>query len=61
MFALVSSDKIQLRPGGVIRFPATWQEYQKLAQQRGDDSIPRIKYRDGEVFVKRTYCHRSKA
>jgi len=51
MFALVSLDNIQLRPGGIVRFPANWQEYQKLAQQRGDGSIPRIKYRDGEVLL----------
>lgn len=31
--------------------PATWQDYQNLCQQRGDGSIPRIKYRDGEVLL----------
>lgn len=51
MFALVSPDKIQLPPGAVVRLPATWQEYEKLCQQRGDGSIPRIKYRDGEVLL----------
>ncbi|BAY10956.1 Uma2 family endonuclease [Calothrix sp. NIES-2098] len=51
MFALVSLEKIQLPSGSVVRLPATWQEYQILCQQRGDGSIPRIKYRDGEVLL----------
>lgn len=48
---VVSPNKIQLRAGAVLRLPATWQEYQKLCQQRGDGSIPRIKYRSGEILL----------
>ncbi len=51
MYALVSSEKIQLPAGAVVRLPATWQDYQALCRQRGDGSIPRIKYRDGEVLL----------
>ncbi|BAY41214.1 hypothetical protein NIES2111_56100 (plasmid) [Nostoc sp. NIES-2111] len=51
MFALVSPDKTELPPGAVVRLPASWQEYQHLCNQRGDGSIPRIKYRDGEVLL----------
>ncbi len=51
MYALVSPEKIQLPPGAVVRLPATWQDYQTLYQQRGDGSIPRLKYRDGEVLL----------
>ncbi|BAZ31342.1 hypothetical protein NIES4074_38140 [Cylindrospermum sp. NIES-4074] len=51
MFALVSPEKIQLPVGAVVRLPATWQNYQKLCQQRGDRSIPRIKYHCGEVLL----------
>ena len=51
MFALVSPEKIQLPPGSVVRLPATWDEYQSLSQQRGKGSIPRLKYRDGEVIL----------
>jgi Uma2 family endonuclease len=51
MFALVSPEKIQLPVGAVVRLPATWQEYQSLCEQRGDGSIPRLKYRDGEVLL----------
>lgn len=51
MFALVSPNKTQLPAGAVVRLPATWQEYQALCQQRGDGSIPRIKYRSGEILL----------
>ena len=51
MFALVSPEKIQLPPGSVVRLPATWQEYQSLYDRRGDGSIPRLKYRNGEVLL----------
>jgi Uma2 family endonuclease len=51
MFALVSPEKIQLPVGAVVRLPATWQDYQTLCQQRGDRSIPRIKYHSGEVLL----------
>jgi Uma2 family endonuclease len=51
MFALVSLEKIQLPPGSVVRLLASWEEYENLCQQRGDGSIPRIKYRDGEVLL----------
>lgn len=51
MFALVSPEKIQLPAGSVVRLPATWQEYQTLRDRRGDGSIPRLKYRNGEVLL----------
>jgi len=51
MFALVSPNKIQLPAGAVVRLPATWQEYQALCQQRGDGSLPRIKYHSGEILL----------
>ena len=51
MFALISPEKIHLPAGAVVRLPATWQEYQTLCQQRGDASMPRMKYRTGEVLL----------
>jgi Uma2 family endonuclease len=48
---IISAEKLQVPAGAVLRIPATWQEYQQLAQQRGDGSIPRIKYRRGEVLL----------
>jgi Uma2 family endonuclease len=51
MFALVSPEKTHLPPGSVVRLPATWKEYQTVSQQRGDGSIPRLKYRYGELLL----------
>ncbi len=51
MFTLISPEKTQLPAGSVVRIPATWQEYQQLCDQRGDGSIPRLKYRNGEVLL----------
>lgn len=51
MFALVSPERIQLPPGAVVRLPATWQDYQLLSQQRGDNAVPHIKYRTGKVLL----------
>jgi Uma2 family endonuclease len=51
MFALVSPERIQLPPGAVVRLPATWQDYQSLCEHRGSGSVPRIKYRDGDVLL----------
>jgi len=51
MFALISAEKTQIPPGSVVRLPATWEEYQAVSQQRGDSSIPRLKYRSGELLL----------
>ncbi len=49
--AIVSRDQLQVSAGAVLRIPATWQDYQQIRQQRGDGSIPRIKYCHGEVLL----------
>ncbi len=51
MFAVVTPEKIQLPPGTVMRFPGSWQDYQKLCQQLADRPSPRIKYRPGEILL----------
>lgn len=51
MYAVISRDKIQLPPGTVVRMPGTWQDYCALRDSRGDSSIPRIKYGDGEILL----------
>lgn len=51
MLTIVSPQKLYLSAGTVVRSPATWQEYQQLCEQRGDDSIPRLKYHAGEVLL----------
>ncbi len=51
MYALVSLEKVRLQAGAVVRLPATWNDYESLCEGRGDGSIPRIKYRRGEVLL----------
>ncbi|MBD1928916.1 Uma2 family endonuclease [Trichocoleus sp. FACHB-90] len=51
MFAVITPEKIQLPAGAVVRLPGSWQDYQALTQQLGDRSIPRIKYRPGEILL----------
>lgn len=51
MFAVVTPEKIQLPPGTVVRLLGSWQDYQALSQQLGDRSIPRLKYRRGEILL----------
>ncbi len=51
MQILITPTQLDLPAGTVIRVPATWQEYQTLADQRGDGSIPRMKYWNGELFL----------
>lgn len=60
MLALVSYDKIQLPAGAVVRLPATWKEYQTLSQQRGEGTMPRIKYRNGEVLLMSPMPHQGR-
>jgi Uma2 family endonuclease len=51
MYAMIAPDEIQLRPGTVVRMPGSWQDYCALRDSRGDGSVPRIKYRDGEILL----------
>jgi len=51
MYAVISRSHTQLPPGTVVRMPGTWQDYCNLRDSRGDRSIPRIKYRNGEILL----------
>lgn len=51
MYTLISRDKIQLPPGTIVRMLGSWQDYLTLCESRGDSSIPRIKYRPGEILL----------
>lgn len=51
MYALISTEKIQLPTGMLVRVPGSWQLYRTLCDSRGDSSIPRIKYRSGEILL----------
>ena len=51
MFAVISPDKIEIPPGSVFQIPGNWDDYEILNQQLGDKSIPRLKYRPGEIWL----------
>ena len=51
MYAVISTDRIQMPPGAVMRMPGTWQDYCQLRDSRGNGSIPRLKYHDGEILL----------
>ena len=50
MITIVSPEKIHLSPGTVVRSPGTWEDYQILLEKRRK-SLPRIKYRQGEILL----------
>ncbi|WP_204105163.1 MULTISPECIES: Uma2 family endonuclease [Spirulina sp. CCY15215] len=51
MYAVISPSKTQIPPGTVVKIPGTWQDYKTLCESRDDGSIPRIKYRPGEILL----------
>ena len=51
MYAVISPEKIEIPPGSVLKIPGTWSDYEALSQQLGDRSIPRLKYRSGEIWL----------
>lgn len=51
MFAVITPEKIHLPAGAVVRLPGSWQDYQALTHQLGDRTIPRVKYRLGEILL----------
>ena len=50
MYAVISSEKIEIPTGSVFQMPGSWSDYQTLSQQLSDRSIPRLKYRPGEIW-----------
>jgi Uma2 family endonuclease len=50
MYAVISPEKIEIPPGSLLMMPGTWSDYQILSEQLGDRSIPRLKYRPGEIW-----------
>ncbi|MBW4565681.1 MAG: Uma2 family endonuclease [Mojavia pulchra JT2-VF2] len=51
MHTVITPERIELPPGAVLKLLGSWQDYQVLSQQLGDRSIPRIKYRSGEILL----------
>ena len=51
MDTVITSEKIELPPGAVLKLLGSWQDYERMVLQLGDRSIPRIKYRPGEILL----------
>jgi Uma2 family endonuclease len=51
MYAVVSAERTQIPIGSVMRIPGSWQEYCELRDSRGNRSIPRVKYQNGEILL----------
>jgi Uma2 family endonuclease len=51
MNTVITPERIDLDPGTVVKFLGTWEDYQKMLLVLGDRSIPRIKYRPGEILL----------
>jgi Uma2 family endonuclease len=51
VYAVISKDRIEIPPGSVMRIPGSWADYCQLRDSRGDGSIPRIKYQEGEILL----------
>jgi Uma2 family endonuclease len=51
MQAVVSADRIQIPVGSVLRLPGSWEDYCQIRDGRGDASIPRVKYHNGEILL----------
>jgi Uma2 family endonuclease len=51
VYAVISTDNIQIPPGSMMRIPGSWEDFCQLRDSRGDGSIPRLKYRHGEILL----------
>ncbi|MDF5739479.1 MULTISPECIES: Uma2 family endonuclease [unclassified Nostoc] len=51
MDTIITRERIELPPGAVLKLLGDWQDYQVLSQQLSDRSLPRIKYRRGEILL----------
>jgi Uma2 family endonuclease len=51
MHTVITSEKIELSPGTIVKILGSWQDYQLMSQQLSDRCSPRIKYRPGEIWL----------
>jgi Uma2 family endonuclease len=51
MLPTITSDKIDLPAGTLLKFPATIADYEQLLNQLGDRSIPRLRFRDNHILL----------
>jgi Uma2 family endonuclease len=51
MDTVITPERIELPPGAVLKLLGNWQDYQRLLLQLGDRTVPRVKYRPGEILL----------
>lgn len=51
MNTVITPERIDLPPGAIVKLLGNWQDYQRMVLLLGDRSIPRIKYRPGEIWL----------
>jgi Uma2 family endonuclease len=44
-------NRLQIPVGSVLRLSGSWEDYCQVRDGRGDASIPRVKYRNGEILL----------
>lgn len=48
---VIKPDQLTMPVGSVVKLPASWQDYQTMAEHLGDLTQPRLKYREGELLL----------
>ncbi len=51
MNTVITPERIDLPPGAIVKLLGNWQDYQRMVLLLGDRTIPRIKYRPGEIWL----------
>ncbi len=49
-YAVISPEKIEILLGSLLQIPGIWSDYETLSKQLGDRTIPRLKYRNGQIW-----------
>lgn len=51
MLLTITSDKIDLPAGTLLKFPGTMTDYEQLLERLSDRSIPRLRFRDNHILL----------
>ena len=51
MLPTITSDKIDLPAGTILKFPGTLADYEEILSRLGDCSIPRLRFRDNQILL----------
>ncbi|BCL38820.1 Uma2 family endonuclease [Nostoc sp. MS1] len=51
MNTVITLERIELPAGTIVKLLGNWEDYQRMVLLLGDRTIPRIKYRPGEIWL----------